>query len=360
MILLLMPMLKGAAQDQGRLTMNAYFDAYYSVFTDDLPLNEFQQYTTVSARDNQIGINAVQLGINYTNAFVRGVLTLHYGDIAKATWSEDFEMVQEGYAGIRLTEGLWLDAGFFTTHVGTESFLPKNNLLSSTAVATYIGPFYQSGARLSWEGGERFQAAFHVINGYNQFLDRNRAKSYGVYLSYDFNEEFSLTYASMLGRESEEDAPRDQYLVYQNVYGTWQSGLWQVIAGGDVAFQSNSAIDDPGESAAMVNFLTTVRYQVAQDFSVTGRFELYDDPDGFLSGTFPAEGSTRGLSMTGYTAGVEYRPFTTSFLRAETRYIRTMDDLDIFTDAEATGPDRWEFMITLGVYLEEMNLLPSP
>lgn len=343
------------AQDSGRLSVNAYFDAYYSHFTDDLPLNSFQQFTTVSARDNQLGINAMQLGVVYEHKYVRGALTLHYGDIAKATWSEEFQQVQEGYAGIRITDGLWLDAGFFTTHVGTESFLPKNNLLSSTAVATYIGPFYQSGARLSWEGTERLTAQFHVINGYNQFLDRNRAKSYGVFLQYTFSEGFNLTYTNMLGRESEEDAPADQYLVYQNVYGQWENGPWQLVAGGDIAFQSNSELDGDG-SARMLNFLTTVRYAFTEKVSATGRIEWYDDPDGFLSGVLTAVDGPRGLVMTGYTAGLEYRPMSASFLRAETRYLRTEDELDIFTDDTSLSNERWEFMLTIGVYLEDLVL----
>ncbi len=344
---------------QDILSLNAYFDSYTAYFTDDLPLNEFQQFTTVSPRDNQIGINAMQLGARLDHEFVRGAITLHYGDIAKATWSEEFQAIQEGWAGIRVLDGLWLDAGFFVTHVGTESFLPKNNLLSSTAVATYIGPFYQAGARLSWEGSERFTAALHVINGYNQFLDRNKAKSFGISFTYSFDNDLALTYTNMHGRESEENAVRDQYLSYHNLYGSWTYGRWQLIAGGDYAWQTNSSLDDPEEAARMFNFLTTVRYGFTDKLSATGRFEVYNDPDGFLSGTFTEAGGNAGLEMTGYTAGVEYRPAAISFLRAETRYIRTRDGLDIFTDDETSGNERWEFMVTIGIYLDKYSLIRS-
>lgn len=349
-----------SGQDSGQLSLNAYFDAYYGTYTDDLPLNEFQKFTTVSPRDNQIGINAAQLGLAYTNDWVRGVFTIHYGDIAKATWDPDFQAVQAAWAGIKVLENVWVDAGFFPTHVGTESFLPKNNMLSSTTVATYIGPFYQGGARVSWTGSERLSASFHVVNGYNQFLDRNRAKSYGILVSYQFNEDLTLSYVNLLGRESEEDAPLDQYLVYQNLFGTWEKGRVKVIAGGDVAFQSNSALDDPEEQATMINFLTTVRYSFSETFSATGRFEWYNDPEGFLSGSFTGQEGEQGLVMTGYTAGVEYAPTSSSFLRMETRYLQNEKGLNIYQDNEVPTDNRWEFMITLGVFLDEWVLVRHP
>ncbi len=343
---------------KGSLALNAYIDTYYGIFSDDLPLNTLQKYTTVSPIDNQFGINTIQLGINYTHDRIRGALTLHYGDIAKATWSEDYQQVQEGWAGVRLLKDLWLDAGFFITHVGTESFLPKNNWTSSTTVATYIGPFYQSGARLSWEGSERLHAEFYVINGYNQFLDRNRAKSYGALLSYQLSPEIALTYSNMLGRESEENAAQDQYLFYHNLYAQWSPGKLKVIAGTDYAWMTNAALDQTDKSARMINALTVLRYSFSTSWSATARFEMYRDTDGFLSGVWENNsGELQGLEMTGYTLSMEYTPIENAFLRAETWYIQTEEALDIFTDESLGQNQRWEFMFTLGFYLEEWKVL---
>jgi hypothetical protein len=126
------------------LSLSAYADAYYARFNDERGLNALQQYTTVSPRDNVIGLNIGAIGLHLKGENFRVNTVFHAGDIPAAIWSTDFPVVQAANAGIKLADGLWLDGGFFATHLGTESFLPKENLLSSTAVATYNEPFYQA------------------------------------------------------------------------------------------------------------------------------------------------------------------------------------------------------------------------
>ena len=69
------------------------------------------------------------LNAQYDGEKVRGIVTLHFGDIPKATWSGTYNYIMEAHAGVRLCKKLWLDAGFFRTHFGTEGLLPKENFL---------------------------------------------------------------------------------------------------------------------------------------------------------------------------------------------------------------------------------------
>ncbi|WKN43126.1 outer membrane beta-barrel protein [Tunicatimonas pelagia] len=337
-----------------QVTLSGYTDVYYATFSDESPTEALQPYTTVSPRSDHFGLNVAQLSVNYQAERVRGTVTLHYGDIAQATWSETFSMVQEANMGIMLFEDWWLDAGFFATHIGTESFLPKNNLLSSTAVATFNEPFFQSGARVSYEGSEDFSAQFHVVSGYNFFLDVNDAKSVGVLLSYHLSEEWALTYTNLLGRESLDDVTPSQLRFYHNLYLNGSLGdKLQLIIGGDLGTQTNSQLDNSDATALMYNALGTIRYQFTSAWSVTARGEIFSDPEGFISGTLPTEaGREEGLQLTGLTLGAEYRPTDYSYVRIEGRSLVTDNSLVLFD--QGANDVRYEWMVTTGFYFDHI------
>lgn len=336
-------------ESQQTLNISAYTDSYYGFYTNEMKANAFQPYTTVSPRDDRFGLNIAQVGLSYDSDKVRGNVTLHWGDIPKATWSSEFTNVQEANVGVRLTENWWVDAGFFTTHIGTESFLPKNNFLSSTAVATYNEPFFQAGAKLSYEGSEKFYAELWAVNGYNYFLDVNDAKSFGVLFSYSFNDNTSLTYTNLLGRESLNNAPVDQFRNYHNLYLNTQFGeKIYFILGGDLGTQTNSGLSDSFETAVMYNALATLRYQFNQKWFVTGRAEIFEDSNGFISGVVSTENNElQGLELWGITLGSEYRPTENAYVRAETRYLKVDDKTRIF-EGDYSENARWEVLFTMG------------
>lgn len=350
--------LKALAQDSTHttpaITLSGYTDVYYATFSHELEPNELQPFTTVSPRSKRFGLNVVQLTVNYTAEKVRGTVTLHYGDIAEATWSSTFRMVQEANVGFKIINHLWLDAGFFTTHIGTESFLPKNNFLSSTAVATYNEPFFQSGARLSYEGSDIFTAQLHVVSGYNLFLDVNDAKSIGVLLSYAPDDHVSITYTNLYGRESLDHAPAKQLRFYQNLYFNLNpTDKLFLVLGGDLGTQTNSSLADTDETAIMFNALATARYQFTPQYSLTIRGEIFQDKYGFISGTFINEHNVlQGLELTGITLGAEYKPTDNAYIRVEGRNLSTDKPLLLFD--QGTSNNRLELMITAGFYFDQI------
>lgn len=350
----------GNAQEEQKtkpqtLEFSAYTDAYYGYFTNKLEANDFQPYATVSPRSERFGLNVAQFGMSYSSEKVRGNVVFHWGDIPQATWAEDFTNVQEANVGVQFAKNWWLDAGFFTTHIGTESFLPKNNLLSSTAVVTYNEPFYQAGAKLSYEGSDRFHAEFWAVNGYNYFLDANNAKSYGLLFSYNFSEYTSLTYTNLFGRESQDNAAVDQFRTYHNLYLNTSFGENIFLTlGGDLGTQSNSSGADLSETAVMYGALATIRYQIDGQWSVTARGEIFNDDDGFISGVLPTHNNEfQGLGLWAITMGSEYRPAENAYIRAEARYLDIDENTPVFM-GDYSDHRRWEIMFTMGFEFDKL------
>jgi len=355
-LILITPALSVAQQqddENKKLSFSGYTDFYYALFTDSLGPNALQQVATVSPRSHRFGINIAQFGAHYNAEKVRGNLILHYGDIAEATWDPNFPMLQEANMGFRLSKGWWIDGGFFTTHIGTEGFLPKDNFTSTTAVATFNEPFYQSGARLSYEGSDKFQAQLWVLSGYNFFLDANNAKSVGIYLSYMPKENLTFTYTNLFGRESTDGVTPRQFRTYHNAYVNYNpTDKLYFIFGGDLGTQTNSSLENASESALMYNALLTTRYQFTEKFSLTGRAEVFNDESGFISGTYSTVSGEQGLQLNGYTLSTEYKPTSNSYIRLESRYIQTIDELEIFNNEEPIN-QRLEGMITMGFFFNQ-------
>lgn len=341
-------------QSTHKLTLSGYADTYFAAYNTRLSPQEFQDFIAVGPRDNSFGVNMAQIGLSYEHAKVRSNLIIHTGDIALATWSDDFPHLQQANVGIRLAEKLWLDAGFFSTHLGAESFLPKNNMLSSIAVLTYNEPFFQSGAKLSWDASDKLYTELWVLNGYHSLVDNNEAKSIGVLLSYSFSENTSLTYTNLYGRESEEEAADDQNRFYQNIYLNHEDGNLSFTAAFDLGIQSHSNPSKPNGIAVIYGGLITARYQFNPEWSVTGRGELFNDENGFISGVMPdTNGNLAGLEMTAFTLGAEYRPLEKSYFRVEARHVSAADDLKIFPK-DTPDNQRLEFLVTLGIEIDKV------
>ncbi len=351
--LLLFSCIWSFAQDKNtsKLKFKLYIDSYYASFSDDLSQSSLQAFTTVSPRDQQFSINVAQFGLHYEGKDVRSNLTVHYGDIAKATWSSRFPNIQEANVGVHLFPNWWLDIGFFTTHIGTESFLPKNNYLSSTAVLTYNEPFYQAGAKLAYEGSEKYDVEFWITNGYNFFQDVNKDKSFGLLFNYNISKNSSITYTNLSGNEQAIDDEVKKFRSYHNLY--FNSSIKNMILltlGVDYGWQTNTISNT--ETATMFGGVATIRFKWTEKLSTTLRQEIFQDEAGFISGPVATiDMIPEGLQLQGTTLGVEYKPTNNSYLRAETRRLQSLSENAILF-ANDTPRTRWESMITVGYYID--------
>lgn len=343
--LFILPTFILAQEEDSPLEIEAYADAYYAYFSDET--EGFQKFTTVSPYNNQISLNVAQIGLHYTQTNFRSNVVFHYGDIMKATWSSVFLPVQEANIGVHLIKNWWLDAGLFRTHIGTESFLPKNNFLSSTAMATYNEPFYQAGAKLGYEGSDQFDFELWALNGYNLFFDNNKSKSVGILFTYYLGDHTSFTYTNIIGNEST-DPNTSNILTYHNFYINSEiikNWFWQL--GVDFGTDQNNFVNSD-EGRTMYNYLITTRYQFTKALSATVRYENFQDRYGMISDLIDPFNFESGLQAYGITVGAEVKPNENSYLRIE--YRRIESELDIYISDNSPTGSRNEFLVTMGHY----------
>lgn len=329
------------SESKAKLDVSGYIDFYYAHYTDHVEQGSFEKFTTVAPRNNGFSLDIAQLSMNYTADRIRAHVTVHYGDIPSSSWSSVFNFIQQGYIGYNVAKNVWIDAGLFTTHIGTEALLPKDNKLSTLALGTYHEPYYQSGFAVRYDPGEKVSVSLHLLNGYNNFLDNNRSKSAGVLVKYIASEKVTVSYSNLLGQET---LGHDLRFYNNAVLALTPLKKTSLTLGADYGVQNGMVMSS---GMAILNYAWT------NNFSSTIRAEYFDDPNGFLSGLFPSNANSTistGLSARGITLGFEYKPTDNSYVRIESRRLTSPNTLQFFTsDGVATGR-RTEVIFTTGIW----------
>jgi hypothetical protein len=183
----------------GDLSINGYIDTYIAYDNDKGSTP--RQFSAIAPYRDEFRINMAMIALRYANTKLRGNVALHFGDASRVNWPQEpndyLQFMQEANIGYSPSKNLWIDAGYFLTHIGGEGLIPKYNFFQSLSLCTYYEPFYQSGIKVSYSG-RKFYGSFFLLNGYNVFVDNNSNKSFGIQLGYKPNDKAELTYNNIM------------------------------------------------------------------------------------------------------------------------------------------------------------------
>ncbi|KOY87135.1 hypothetical protein AD998_14145 [bacterium 336/3] len=333
------------------LIIGGYVDAYYGFYTDSVGNNNFQKFPTIAPRSGTFGINIVQLSARYSSEKVRGIFTLHYGDIPASAWSPTYNFLQEANVGIRIVKDLWIDAGFFRTHLGCESIQPRENINAGVALTTYYDPYFLSGVKLSYKPTENLMLQLNAFNGYNTFVQINNRKTYGATMVYEANENFMCSYNALLSHESPDNQEIKQTRFYQDFFFIYKKPKVDIAFELNFGVQTNSRLKDSTQTAFMFSTSLIGKYKFKKNIGVFGRSEIFQDNDDMLTGPiFNTTHQIVGLNATGTSIGGEIKPTEKSYIRAECRYIQTLNGATIFRYQGMDRTYRTEWLISTGFW----------
>lgn len=325
------------------LVIGGYVSTYYATNDDDNLPNGFVQFPTLEPRKNQFSLNMALINMSYRSKNCRGNITLHYGDVPESSWPETFNLIQEANGGFKLFKNVWLDMGFFKTHIGIESFQPRENIASSMSIPNYYDPYFLSGAKLTWMATSKLTLQASIFNGYNEYLDNNRNKAVGFTAVYNANNNLSLTYNLLTCDESPDDSPVKHQRIYNNFYSTLL--LNRITIGLDINFglQQHSLKSDLNRNGFVYGGMLIGKYLLHQKFAMYGRVEYFSDPNQILTGNLDS-----GRYIDGTTIGTEFMPLKTVSLSAEWRILES--DKLIFRRGNVLRNQRNEFNLCLDLW----------
>jgi hypothetical protein len=325
------------------LRISGYVSSYFAYYDDDAESNGFNLFPTLNPRTDQFSINMALVNMTYRSHSARYNITLHYGDVPESSWPATFNLIQEANAGFRIMKKLWFDAGFFKTHIGQESFQPRENITSSMSIPNFYDPYYLSGVKLSWLPTDKLTLMLGVFNGYNEYLDNNRDKAVNLTANYELNRNISLTYNFLTSDESPDNRKVSHRRYYQNAFATFLFDKWSAGIDLNYGLQENSGVRDSSALAATYGAVGVVKYMPLKKLGIYSRGEFFSDPDRMLTGSL-----NTGDYIWGATAGISFKPQKTAELSLEWRLLES--DRLIFRQGRYRLNQRNEISVCLDLW----------
>ena len=324
-------------------SINAYVDTYYSIDNDKSSGFNPRMFDLFSPYRDQIGLNIAQLTLNYNNEKIRSTFTMHFGDIPDVNWGPvtRTKYIQEANVGFSLVKNLWIDGGYFLTHIGAESF-PRFNFFSSFSLPADYEPFLQSGLRIGYDFSDEFSASLYALNGFNMFEDNNKNKSAGMQLNYTPFPELNIVYNNIIGNEQPTGMQGKTRMLNNLIFNIYPLKKLDIVAFADFGLQENSSLSDSLKTAYYYGASVAARYRFSNNYSASIRTDFFQDLNCVVSSPL---NNGRGVKANALSLGFEYKPVENAYVRFEYRYIILDGEQTIFED---NSNSRNEATITLG------------
>lgn len=324
-------------------SISAYVDTYFSYDTDKNIFNTPRIFCSISPYRDMFGLNVAQASLKYNSDIIRGIFTMQYGDIPEVNYGPvtRSKFIQEANIGFSPASKLWIEGGYFLTHIGSESF-PKNNILSSFSLQTNYEPLFQSGIKMSYDFSDQFGASLFFLNGFNMFEDNNKNKSAGLQLAFSPNAKLKFVYNNILGNEQPDGSRGKTRFLNNFIVYYYPTNEIDVIVSGDYGTQEYSKILDTASSANYYGATLTGKYKFSPKFSAALRGEFFQDLDAVVS---PVLINGTGVKANALALGLEYKPVEKAYLRLEYRYVQMDAAQKIFYD---NSNNRSEATMTFG------------
>lgn len=350
LVLALVTLRSVAAEPSARppVTFGMFVDAYYAL--DSAGIRE-RSFTTQPSRHNEFAINLAFVEAAVATEKLRGRLALQAGTSVLANYSAESRdpsktgvqladalmFLQEAFAGYRLAEGLWVDAGIYFSHIGMESFISKNNWTYTRSLVADFSPYYQAGVRLTYEASPRWALQLHVVNGWQNIIDTNSDKSIGTQVTFRPLERLSITHNTLVGKEADLRIFQDLVVTY-SATDWWQHGVTV-----DLGLQRQ-----PGTRSFSSWYGASYqsRFRLDPSTHLCARIEAYADKDGVIvpTGT-PGNFEAWGLSLNLDRALIE----GVLLWRTELRYLKAKTA--IFSSTGSRASEWWLGVTSLSLSL---------
>ncbi len=197
------------------ISFKAFVDAYASVnYNFPKPqtgTNALRAYDV----NNGASLAWVGLDASYDPAPVGGTVSLRFGPSAaiyagarRDTYG--LEYVKQAYASWKPADKLQLDFGKFDTIYGAEVAESQNNFNYTRGALYWLAqPLFHTGLRASYAMTDELALKALVVNGWNNTVDNNVGKSYGLQLGFTPSDTFSAYLGWIGGPEQPDSASVD-------------------------------------------------------------------------------------------------------------------------------------------------------
>ena len=277
----------------GATTVSGFVDGYYGLDFNhphtrttafrvfDVPTNQFSLNYAKLQLDKSADASS-RLGYRISFGYGNGINVVNSFEPGGLGFTQYMQEAFGTYLAPVGKNGLQIDAGKFVTPHGGEVIESKDNWNYTRGILFgFAIPFYHFGVRTKYAWNSKVALTGFVVNGWNNVVDNNSGKTYGVTLNLNPHEKVAIAQNYMAGPEM-----TDINMHWRQLSDT----VVTINATDKLSFMINydyGTGDDVGlsESAWWTGVAGYLRYAVDDRHAFALRYEWFKDPMGFSTGT---------------------------------------------------------------------------
>lgn len=309
-----------------QLSISGYLEAYYLRDFNNPLGNTRPGFVYSHNRTNEVNINLALLKATYETINTRANLALGVGTYMNANYSAEpgvLKNIYEANAGVRISKkhNLWIDAGIFSSHLGFESAIGKDNWTVTRSIFADNSPYFETGAKISYTSasGKLFLSGL-ILNGWQriQRVDGSSLPAFGHQLVYKPTAKWTINSGSFIGSDKADSARQMRY--FHNLYA-----IYQMNEKLGITFGFDIGAEQKAKGSSKYNVWYTpvliARYATTEKFSLTARGEYYNDKHGVIVSTT----TEQGFQTFGYSLNADYTILPNVLWRTELRNLTNKD-----------------------------------
>lgn len=308
------------------LMISGYAEVYYQHDANNPLNNKRPGFAYSHNRNNEVSLNIAYIKANYGTEKLRANVAFAVGSYMNANYAAEPDVLKniyEGNMGFKISKkhDLWIDAGIFSSHLGFESAVGKDNWTLTRSLFADNSPYFETGAKIAYTSpsGKWFVSAL-ILNGWQriQRVEGNSTPAFGHQLTYKPNVKLTLNSGSFIGNDKPNSIRQMRY--FHNLYAIYQiNEKFGITAGFDIGAEQKAK-----GSSAYNTWYTPVlvaKYNATDKFSLTARGEYYQDK----SGVIIASGTPNGFKAFGYSLNADYAILPNLVWRTEIKNLSSKD-----------------------------------
>ncbi len=333
----------GAAQvlgDSSALKLYGYAEVYFSYDLARPEDNERPDFLYNHKRTSEVAVNLALIRADYTRDRVRAAVGLMAGTYAQYNLAAEppaLQYLNEATVGLRLsrTRDLWLDAGVFASHIGSEGVIGADCPTLTRSVVAENSPYYEAGAKLTYKPNARWVLAGFMLNGWQQIQrpDGWTRLAGGTQLQYQSASGTTINWSTYAGAWGPDSLGATR--LYSDLYATVKGDGFVSNLGFDLGLQQAM----PGWTwEGWLSAWGVYRQRFAKRWWAVGRMEYFLDDDAVLI--------AGGLNSIGLSLGADVQITDNVLWRVEARSLNDTDKRYIDADGLPTTAN-WAFTTAL-------------
>jgi hypothetical protein len=251
------------------------------------PDSGFNQLHNFDFRADNVHLSMAKITIDHGPAPVGFHLDVGFGQAFDVIHSADrapdaFKYFEQAYISFKPKswKGVEVDAGEFVTAAGAEVIETNANWNYTRSLLFALAiPYYHFGVRASVPITKNLTAGVQVVQGWNNIYDNNSGKSIGLNDTYTWKK---VSWTNVWYGGPEKTGTNDGW---RNLYDTTvlvnQNDKLSYYINFDYGRDKNVGAG----SQKWTGVAGALHYQAAKKFAVAARAEVFDDMDGFSTGT---------------------------------------------------------------------------